>query len=88
MVSKEELLINIKEAITRSPERLANILKVDVDDLKMATESLSSPTIYDLKHRLVQAKLFNEKLLDAAIGADGAIHQVINDNLEFVLKFL
>ncbi|NQY34564.1 MAG: hypothetical protein HRT37_06280 [Alteromonadaceae bacterium] len=88
MDTNQELLINIKQATTRCPEELANILKFDVDDLIMATDALFGPTIDDLKHKLVQAKLFNEKLLDNSLGADSAIHQVIDENLEFVLKYL
>ncbi|NQY37542.1 MAG: hypothetical protein HRT37_21785 [Alteromonadaceae bacterium] len=88
MGTKHKLLRKIKQATTRYPEKSANILKFDVEDFKMTTDALSGPTIDDLKHKLVQAKLFNEKLLDSSLGVDAALHQVIDENLEFVLKHL
>lgn len=85
MGTKHKLLRKIKQATTRYPEKSANILKFDVEDFKMTTDALSGPTIDDLKHKLVQ---FNEKLLDSSLGVDAALHQVIDENLEFVLKHL
>ncbi|NQY62868.1 MAG: hypothetical protein HRT38_03930 [Alteromonadaceae bacterium] len=86
MDSTEELLINIKKASARCPKELASILEIEEEVLITATDALAGPTVDDLKEKLVQAMLFNAKLLDEALGPDGAMHQLIDENLAFVIK--